>query len=128
MKLVVGLGNPGRSYAPTRHNVGFRITDGFARGRGIELGAFRFGGCFGRGRVVGREGEEISVGVLEPHTFMNRSGQAVAAALRELPVGDPATDVLVVYDDVDLPFGRLRVRPSGGSGGHRGLARVIEHL
>jgi PTH1 family peptidyl-tRNA hydrolase len=108
--------------------VGFRITTGLALGLGVELGSERFGGCFGRGRVAGRDGADIVVGILEPRTFMNRSGEAVAAALRELPVDDPSKDLLVVYDDVDLPFGRLRVRPSGGSGGHRGLASVIEQL
>jgi PTH1 family peptidyl-tRNA hydrolase len=128
VKLAVGLGNPGRRYAATRHNVGFRITSRFARDRDIDLGSERFGGYFGCGRVAGRSGADIPVGILEPHTFMNNSGEAVAAALRELPVDDPATDLLVVYDDVDLPFGRLRVRPSGGAGGHRGLASVIEQL
>lgn len=128
MKLVVGLGNPGRRYASNRHNVGFRIAERFARRHDIGLSTRRFGGSLGRGCITGREGENIDVGVLLPETFMNRSGEVVALALRHLPVGDPSEDVIVVYDDVDLPFGRLRVRPSGSSAGHRGLEDVIRYL
>jgi PTH1 family peptidyl-tRNA hydrolase len=128
VKLVVGLGNPGRRYASNRHNVGSRIVEHFARRRGIDLATRRFGGSFGRGRITDREGGDIDVGALLPETFMNRSGEVVAAALRYLPVGDTSEDVIVVYDDVDLPFGRLRIRPAGGSAGHRGLEDVIRHL
>ena len=128
MKLVVGLGNPGRRYASNRHNVGFQIVEHFARQHGIDLSARRFGGRFGRGCIGGREGQNIDVGALIPETFMNRSGEVVALALRYLPVDDPSEDVIVVYDDVDLPFGRLRIRPSGSSAGHRGLEDVIRCL
>lgn len=123
MKLVVGLGNPGRRYAATRHNVGFRVVERFAAVRGIALDAECFHGRFGRGRLG-----DLDVGVLEPLTYMNLSGDAVVAALAALPVGDPADDLLVVLDDVDLPPGRLRIRPGGGGGGHRGLTHVIERL
>lgn len=123
MKLVVGLGNPGPRYAPTRHNVGFRVVEHLAASRHIPWGAERFGGRFGRGRLGGLE-----VGLLEPLTWMNLSGDAVVEALEALPVGDPGSDLLVVLDDVDLPFGRLRLRPGGGGGGHRGLEHVIERL
>ena len=126
MKLVVGLGNPGRRYEATRHSVGFKIVECFAARWRIELGERCFGGRFGRGSVQRAEGEPLEVALLEPQTFMNRSGAAVAEALRGLAVEDPAADLLVVLDDVDLPFGRLRVRPSGGAGGHRGLEDVIE--
>jgi len=78
--------------------------------------------------VEGRDGGDIDVGFLRPETFMNRSGEVVALALRYLPVDDPSEDVIVVYDDVDLPFGRLRIRPSGRSAGHRGLESVIQCL
>lgn len=124
MKLVVGLGNPGPRYASTRHNVGFRVVEHFAATRGIPLDAERFAGRFGRGRLA----SGLDVGLLEPLTFMNRSGDAVAEALRMLPVADPGEDLLVVLDDVDLPFGRLRLRPGGGGGGHRGLDHLIERL
>ena len=125
MKLVVGLGNPGRRYALTRHNAGFRIVERFAKGHGIDLSRQRFAGRFGCGQIEGHGGESIDVCVLEPETFMNLSGESVAAALRELPIDDPDQDMLVVVDDVDLPFGRVRVRPSGGSAGHRGLDSII---
>lgn len=123
MKLVVGLGNPGRRYATTRHNAGFRIVERFATRHRIELSSARFRGRFGRGRALG-----LDVGILCPETFMNLSGQSVAEALRFLPVEDPARDLLVALDDVDLPFGRLRLRRAGGSGGHKGLQDAIEQL
>jgi len=123
VKLVVGLGNPGPRYAPTRHNVGFRVVDWLATRSGIALDEERFGGRFGRGRLAGED-----AGLLEPLTWMNLSGDAVVEALAELPVGPPADDLLIVVDDVDLPFGRLRLRPAGGGGGHRGLDHVLERL
>ena len=128
MKLVVGLGNPGPRYAATRHNVGFRVVERFAQAGGIELSERRFGGRFGRGRVRAPDGARLDVGALLPEGFMNRSGEAVADALRRLPVEEIARDLLVVLDDVDLPFGRLRLRPGGSSGGHRGLEDLIARL
>jgi PTH1 family peptidyl-tRNA hydrolase len=124
---VVGLGNPGPRHARTRHNLGFRVAERFAADHGIELLREEFGGRFGTGQIAGA-GAAVPVAVLEPMTLMNRSGEAVAEAVATLPVPDPARDLLVVLDDVDLPFGRLRLRPAGGSGGHRGLADVIERL
>ena len=123
MKLVVGLGNPGPRYADTRHNVGVRVAERFAATRGIHLDAQRFSGRVGSGRFL-----DIEVSVLVPATFMNQSGGSVSQAVRELPEVDPARDLLVVYDDLDLPFGRIRLRPSGGAGGHRGMSDVIEKL
>ena len=123
MKLIVGLGNPGRRYAGTRHNVGFRVVERFAERNRLALSSRKFDGHFGRGDVGGLE-----VGLLEPETYMNLSGGSVAAALRYLPVDDWKKDLLVVSDDVDLPFGRLRLRPGGGAGGHNGLRSLIEHL
>lgn len=128
MKLVVGLGNPGPRYARTRHNAGFRVAAYFAARHAIELSSERFGGVFGRGRVAPRSGATHDVGVLEPQEFMNRSGDAVALALSKLPVEDPARDLIVILDDVDLPFGRLRLRHAGGAAGHKGLAHIIERL
>jgi PTH1 family peptidyl-tRNA hydrolase len=127
LKLVVGLGNPGPRYARTRHNVGWRVLERFAAGHGLRLDRDAFGGRFGRGSLRCAE-RALDVGLLEPQEFMNRSGDAVAEALAELPVEDPAADLLVIFDDVDLPFGRLRLRPGGGAGGHRGLSHVIERL
>jgi PTH1 family peptidyl-tRNA hydrolase len=147
VKLVVGLGNPGARYATTRHNIGARIAERFATGCGISLTAERFNGRLGRGRFVsdadarserphagdavpthGPVPDELDVAILMPETYMNRSGEAVAAALRGLAVENVAEDLLIVVDDLDLPFGRLRIRPRGGSAGHRGLENVIARL
>lgn len=124
MKLVVGLGNPGRRYARTRHNVGWRVAERFAADCGVRIDAETYGGLFGRGTLSCAAGAQ-EVGVLLPQGFMNRSGESVAEALDELPIEDPSRDLLVVFDDVDLPFGRLRLRPRGSAGGHRGLFDVI---
>jgi len=124
VRLVVGLGNPGPEYADTRHNVGFRVVERLAERHGIRLRRERrFAGLFGDGLANG-----VAVALLEPHTWMNLSGQAVLAAVDALPIGDLASDLVVVYDDLDLPFGRLRVRPGGGAGGHNGLADIQERL
>jgi len=123
VKLIVGLGNPGHRYRGTRHNVGFRVVDRLASQLGIPLEQASFDGRFGRGRLEG-----IDVGLFEPQAFMNDSGRAVAATLGSLPVDAVSTDLLIVYDDVDLPLGRLRLRARGGDGGHRGLRDVIACL
>jgi PTH1 family peptidyl-tRNA hydrolase len=141
MKIVVGLGNPGARYAATRHNIGARIVDRFAFDCGIPLAEHRFESHFGRGRIpplAGRPAEDspehsanhpdLDVAVLVPETYMNHSGTAVAAALDSLPVDDIRTDLLVVVDDLDLPFGRLRIRPRGSSAGHRGLEDIAEQI
>ena len=120
MRLIVGLGNPGPAYALTRHNVGFRIVDAFARLHGIPIDQARYGGRYGEGSAAGLE-----VALLLPETFMNGSGRSVSSALRGLEHVDPARDLLIVHDDLDLPFGRLRVRASGGAGGHRGVGDII---
>ena len=123
MKLVVGLGNPGPNYERTRHNVGFRIVEQVAVRHRIALRLERsLHAFFGAGRVGGAE-----AALLEPQTYMNRSGRAVLAALDAHPI-DPREDLLVVYDDLDLPFGRLRLRPAGGAGGHNGIGDIAEQL
>ena len=127
VKLLVGLGNPGPRYVSTRHNVGFTIVEHFAETRGIAIDEARFGARFGRGCLSVGDGASVELGILEPETYMNRSGGAVAEAYAGLALTDPA-DLLVVFDDVDLPFGRLRLRPSGGAGGHRGLEDIIDRL
>ena len=128
MILIVGLGNPGRRYADNRHNVGFRVVAAFAQRHGIHGVQHECGGCFGRGPVFAGSGPELDVGVLQPQAFMNRSGEVVAEALEIFPVDDPGAELIVVLDDVDLPFGSMRIRPSGGSAGHRGLANIIACL
>jgi len=128
VKLVVGLGNPGPRYVGTRHNAGYRVVERFAQQRGIALDQRRFGGRFGRASAALRGGVRQDVGVLLPESYMNRSGQVVSLAVGLLPIGLLEQDLLVVFDDVDLPFGRLRLRPAGSAGGHRGLSDVIACL
>ncbi len=123
MRLVVGLGNPGGRYASTRHNVGFRAVERLGRRHGIELEEERFEGRFGAGWIAGHE-----VALLLPGTFMNASGRSVAAAVEALGLEDPARHLIVVLDDADLPFGRLRLRARGSDGGHNGLADVLGRL
>lgn len=119
--LIVGLGNPGPAYARTRHNVGFMVADGLAGRLGWRWREGRCHGLVAGGRVGDRE-----VLLLKPLTFMNRSGLAVAAAARAYGLAPAA--IVVVHDDLDLPPGKLRLRPGGGSGGHRGVTSVIQSL
>lgn len=133
MKLVVGLGNPGLRYANSRHNIGFRVVEALAHAQGLEIGLERFLGLYAEGVVPPAAGgtpdlRQDRLGFLEPTTFMNRSGESIAAALAELPEIEPSRDLLVIYDDLDLPLGRLRLRPRGGAGGHNGMVSVIDKL
>ena len=123
MKLIVGLGNPGREYRDTRHNVGFLVVDELARRHQLEL---EMGPSQVPETLVAKRYGPASVLVAKPLTFMNRSGDAVAALMRYYEVG-PA-DVLVVVDEAALPFGRLRARVRGSAGGHNGLKSMIERL
>lgn len=115
--LVMGLGNPGPRYASTRHNVGFRVVDELAERRRVVLEP-AFWGVSGRG--------SDGVWLARPGLFMNRSGAAASAMLAEL--GLEADRMLVVVDDVDLPLGALRLRPSGGPGTHNGLRDLVDQL
>lgn len=121
MKLIVGLGNPGATYAGTRHNVGFDLIDRLASAHGIAMATRRANARVGRGRIGERD-----VLLVKPLTFMNLSGVAVAALAAQDGVA-PA-DILVVTDDIHLPVGRLRLRPRGSSGGQNGVRSVIEKL
>lgn len=122
MKLIVGLGNPGRAYAQTRHNVGFDVVDELARRMGVEFRrSWRFPAELAEGAL---EGERVVL--VKPRTFMNRSGEAAGPLMRKKGL-NPA-DVIVVVDDVDLPPGRLRLRKAGSAGGHNGLKSLIAHL
>ena len=117
MYLVVGLGNPGKEYRETRHNLGFRVLEELYRGDWEEGDLYRYAEW---------ELEGMPVVLIEPLTYMNRSGLAVGDAVERW--GMTPEEVLVVLDDVNLPLGRLRLRMKGGDGGHRGLASVIEAL
>lgn len=121
MKLIVGLGNPGARYENTRHNIGFMVIDRLAAQSGISIDRQLCAALVGEGMIEG-----ASAMLAKPQTFMNRSGQAVGGLLRQ---GGIATeDLVVVNDDLDLPFGRLRIRPGGSAGGHRGLLSIAEQL
>lgn len=121
MLLIAGLGNPGPRYEATRHNVGFMLLDRLSEAHGISCTRKDPLGVWGEGAIVGSE-----VVLLKPLTYMNRSGDAVLRFSTGMSI-DPAS-IVVAYDDVDLPLGRLRIRKKGGSGGHRGLGSIIERL
>ena len=121
MKLVVGLGNPGSKYARSRHNAGFWVLDRVAARHGLRFSERDYKSQIARGSI---DGERVVL--LKPQTYMNLSGEAVGRARRDLRL-DPA-QVLVVYDEADLPLGRIRVREGGGSGGHNGMESVIGAL
>ncbi len=121
--LIVGLGNPGAKYSKTRHNIGFDVVDEIARRWRIELVEHRkFQGLFGEGR--GPHADKIRL--LKPHTYMNRSGQSVRSVVDWFKL--PPESVLIIYDDMDLPLGKLRLRLSGSAGGHNGMKSAIAHL
>jgi PTH1 family peptidyl-tRNA hydrolase len=121
MKMVVGLGNPGRQYAETRHNVGFMTIDELARRHGAAEASQRMGAWSARARIAGQD-----VLLVKPQTFMNLSGEAVGRLWRWYKLG--LEDVLIVSDDIDLPFERLRLRARGSAGGHNGLRSIFRHL
>jgi PTH1 family peptidyl-tRNA hydrolase len=124
MKLIVGLGNPGPRYARTRHNIGARVVAALASELGVSLAEEeRFFAHFGAGRIA-----DVPVGLLLPETWMNASGGSVAPAASALGLEDVSRDLIVAVDDVDLPFGRLRVRARGSDGGQRGLRDVLAAL
>ena len=112
MFLIVGLGNPGVKYVRTRHNSGFLVIDELASRSGARLREIKFESTFVRAALAG-----ASVILAKPLTFMNRSGVAVERLLKHFSVD--AENMLIIYDDMDLPLGKIRLRPAGGSGGHR---------
>lgn len=123
MKLIAGLGNPGRRYAESRHNVGYMVVDELARRTGLETDRLenRFEAFVADGPVAGQR-----TLLVKPVTYMNLSGRAVAAVMRFYKIA--IEDVLVIYDELDLPLGKLRVRESGSAGGHKGMADVLRHV
>ncbi len=128
-RLIVGLGNPGAKYERTRHNIGFEIVDALAKSfPGVSLADNkRFQGSTGEFRSAGgASAPDNRIVLLKPTTYMNKSGQAVRAVLDWYKLAPTA--VLVIYDDMDLPTGKLRMRLSGGAGGHNGMKSIIAHL
>lgn len=121
MKLIVGLGNPGREYAMTRHNCGFRVIDSFADNCGVDIDKEDFHGVYGRMKF---EGEDIIL--LKPLTMMNLSGQSVAEIVNYFKI--PYENILIIFDDMAIKPGCLRLRANGSSGGQKGMQNIIDCL
>ena len=121
MKLIVGLGNPGREYVHTRHNAGFEVMDAIADHVSADISQKKFKALIDKVRI----GNE-SVLLMKPQTYMNNSGEAVRAAMDFYHL--TPQDLLVIYDDMDMPVGRLRLRQKGSAGGHNGIKSIIAHI
>lgn len=121
MKLIVGLGNPTDKYEGTRHNVGFEVIDRLVDKYGIALDTLKHKGIYGKGKLEGQ-----TVILLKPMTYMNLSGESVSAVATYYKI-EPE-DIIVIYDDINLDVGRLRVRGKGSAGGHNGIKNIIAHL
>jgi len=121
MKLIVGLGNPGADYERSRHNIGWMVADAFARKFRIEVAKHEKEAMTGAGRVGGG-----AVMVAKPLTYMNNSGDAVRLLVNAYL--ESTSDLLIVYDDIDLPLGKLRIRPNGSAGTHNGMRSVVASL
>ena len=122
MKLIVGLGNPGLRYKKTRHNVGFMFADSLVKECKTKFTLNKSLKC--KMATADIEGEKVLI--IEPQTYMNLSGEAVSLVKNYYNI--ELSDILVVYDDLDLPVGKIRIRPNGSSGGHKGIKSIIELL
>lgn len=121
MFLIVGLGNPGREYENTRHNIGFAAMDVLAEKYNIDINRTKFKGEYGEGFINGNK-----VILLKPYTFMNLSGESVREAIDFYKLTEE--QVLIIYDDISLELGRLRIREKGSAGGHNGIKSIINHM
>lgn len=121
MYLIVGLGNPGREYVGTRHNMGFEAVDAICAKYDISLNKEKFRAVYGEGRIGGEK-----VLVIKPQTYMNLSGEAVREIRDWFKVEDD--HIIVIYDDISLPVGKLRIREKGSAGGHNGIKNIIYQL
>lgn len=119
--VIIGLGNPGREYENTRHNMGYRAIDVLSYDENIEIRKKKFHSLIGQGRIAGKK-----TVLVKPETYMNRSG--IAARETAMWYDVPASNVIVIYDDVDLPTGAIRIRKSGGAGTHNGMKSVVSEL
>jgi PTH1 family peptidyl-tRNA hydrolase len=120
MKLIVGLGNPGTPYKQTRHNIGFEVIDELAKRFQADLNQTKFKGVY---TVIHKNGEKLIL--LKPLTYMNLSGESVKPIMDYYDI--PMEDLLVIYDDMDLPVGKIRLRQKGSAGGHNGIKSIIAH-
>lgn len=121
MKVIIGLGNPGKKYEDTRHNVGFMTIDKISEKWNIPVGQQKFRAIVGEGRINMQK-----VLLVKPQTYMNLSGESVAEILKFYKLTHE--DILVIFDDLDLPVGKLRLRAKGSAGGHNGIKSLIAHL
>lgn len=119
--IISGLGNPGKQYENTRHNVGFMASGYMAKKLGVAVDKLKFRALCGKGKIGDKQ-----VLIMQPQTLMNASGEAVAAAARYYRV--PPEHIIVIHDDIALPAGKLRIRKTGSDGGHRGLKSITEQL
>lgn len=121
MKLIVGLGNPTKEYEKTRHNTGFMVMDALAREFNVEIKTSKFKGEYVKFKYLGED-----VILLKPMTYMNSSGESVGAIMRFFKLD--IDDLLIIYDDLDMPVGKLRLRERGSAGGHNGIKSIIAHV
>ncbi|SDK60286.1 aminoacyl-tRNA hydrolase [Sediminibacillus albus] len=121
MKCIVGLGNPGKKFEQTRHNIGFMIIDELAARYQLKLKKKKFNGLYAMETIYGEK-----VLLLEPQTYMNLSGESLRPLIDYY--GIDISDTVVIYDELDLPLGKIRLREKGGHGGHNGIRSIIDHL
>ena len=121
MYIIAGLGNPGRNYVGTRHNVGFEVLDAVAAKYDIQIKKLKFNAIYGEGTIGGEK-----VILVKPQTYMNLSGESI----RDFKAWykTDTTEIIVIYDDISLPVGKLRLRPKGSAGGHNGIKSIIYQL
>lgn len=121
MKLIVGLGNPGKAYENTRHNCGFKVIEQLEERLNVQCNQVKFKGLYTKTKYKGED-----VILLKPQTYMNLSGEAVIEAMRFFKI--ELSDVIVIYDDLDTVVGKIRLRQQGSAGGHNGLKNIIAHV
>lgn len=121
MYLIAGLGNPGKKYSKNRHNTGYMAVEKIAEKAGIDISRTKFSAEYGKGQI---EGENVIL--IKPLTYMNRSGEAIRAFADFFRIED--SEIIVIYDDIELPLGKLRIRKAGGAGTHNGMKSVVEQL
>ncbi|HEU5138515.1 MAG TPA: aminoacyl-tRNA hydrolase [Bacillales bacterium] len=121
MKVIVGLGNPGFQYKKTRHNVGFMVLDELSKRLGVPIKKKKFNAIYGLGTSQGEK-----VALVKPLTYMNVSGEAVGPLMNYYKAA--VDELVVIYDDLDLPAGKIRLRQKGGTGGHNGMKSIVAHI
>jgi peptidyl-tRNA hydrolase, PTH1 family len=119
--LIAGLGNPGREYKQTRHNIGFMVAEQLSSDLSISMGKVQSRAIIGMGRAL-----DSKIIIAKPQTYMNRSGEAVKGLIKFYKI--PLENLIVIHDDLDIPFGTIRIRKQGGPGGQKGVKSIIDHM